>query len=302
MQTYTSRRTLAGDLCNNSASATLSLFDRLMNLCEKKIISAKDWSFLWRQYTKTTVASQQAYTLPAYTSKPQSVYVTVGTYRYSPDEVTNRDDWDNLNDVTTYSDITTHYFVYDGQIHLYPIPSTSSNVITFNARRIAKDLTIADYTTGTITTVATVGTTTTVTGSSTTWGAGMIGRYIRIDQTTAANGGDGYWYEIATVPSTTTLTLTRTYGGTAITAGSATYTIGEVSLIPEPHDALPVYDALKIYYTSVDPNAQKATMYENMYNTGYDQMVRDSGSKTNVVLDDGFSEYGDLYTNVPVTL
>lgn len=304
MLTYTSRRNLFGDLCNNSSSATLTIADRLMNDSEKRIISAKDWPFLWRQYTKTTTASTQAINLPAYTSHPQSIYVTVGSYRYSPKEISNRSEWDKLNETVTTSDIPEYYFIYDGQLLLHPTPSSSSNVVTFNARRIARDLNIADYTTGNITTVATSGSTTTVTGSGTTWHTGMIGRYIRITDGDAANtlSGDHIWYEIASVPSSTTLTLTRTYGGTAISGASASYTIGQVSLIPEPHNLLPVFDALNIYFTSIEPDSNKAQLYANKYENGYAQMVRDFGSKVDVVLDDGNGYNENFDPNLHISL
>jgi hypothetical protein len=256
-----------------------------MNMAEKRIMSARDWLFLWKQYTLTTTAGTQSYVIPAYTNKPQGLYVTVGSYRYVPKEITNREEWDKLNEVVISSDIVSHYFFYDGAINLYPTPATSSNVITFNGRRIAKDLSIADFTTGTITT-ATNGSTAIV-GSGTSWTVQMAGRWIRITDSSVANTGDGYWYEIASVGSSTTLTLVRKYGGTSIAAGSATYTMGQVSLIPEPHDMLPIYEALKVYYTSVDPSTSKSELYAKMYIEGYDQLVRDWGSKVNVVLDDG---------------
>lgn len=296
IQTFTSRRNRFGDLALNSSSATLTLGDSLMNSSEKKIISAKDWSFLWRQYTKLTVAGVQGINLPAYTQKPQSIYVTVGSYRYTPKEITNRQDWDRLNQVSVSSDIMTHYFVYDGQILQYPIPATSSNVVTFNARRVARDLSRADVTgSSTITTIATSGVTTTITQSGSTWTASMVGRYIQVTPTDAIlTSGDGYWYEIATVPTSATLTLTRTYQGTTISGGTASYTIGEASLIPEPHDMLPVWDGLKVYFTSVDPSPTKAKLYDEMYKDGYGQMVRDHGSKLNVVLDDGNGGADDI--------
>ena len=286
MLTFVGRRNLFGKLVKNTSSETLSLADTLMNIAEKRILSSRDWPFLWRKYTKTTVANQQAYQLPAYTQKPQGVYVTVGTTRYVPEEVSDIDEWNELNSTVVTSDSVTHYIVYDGQIELYPIPATSNNTITFNARRVLRDLSASDYITGTITTVDTVGTTTTITGSGTTWGTGMIGRYIHIDPTNAANGGDNYWYEIATVPTSTTLTLVKTYQGTSITAGSATYTIGEASLIPEPHDSLPLYEALKVYFTSVDTNQAKAQEYERYLKDGYAQLVADYGSKVSVDITD----------------
>jgi hypothetical protein len=193
-----------------------------------------------------------------------------------------------LNQTVVTSDSVTHYYVSDGAIEFYPIPATSSNTITFNARRVAKDLSIADISdTGVITTIATSGVTTTITQSGTTWADGLIGMYIKISPTTATKGGDGFWYEIATVPTSSTLTLVRPYQGTAIATAVADYTIGEVSLMPEPHDMLPIWEALKIYFTSIDYNQNKSELYAKMFIEGYDQMVRDHGSKVNVVLDDG---------------
>jgi len=304
MLTRTGLRNLFGSLCNNSGATTLALADTLINIATKTVISAKDWDFLWRQYTKTTVAGESTIKLPAYTQKPAGIYVTVGSYRYTPTEVTNREDWDRLKVTTISSDIVTHYFVYDGAIELCPTPSTTGNVVTFNAKRLQKDLTRADTAgTAVITTIATSGVVTTITQSDADWSAGMIGTYIRIDETNAAKGGDGVWYEIATVPTASTLTLVKTYGGTAIATATADYTIGEVSLIPEAHQALPVYVALKQYYASVDPDVKKSELYAKMYIEDYDTMVRDHGSKVNVVVDDGTGQYDRMINpNLNITL
>jgi len=380
MQSYTQLRNRFGDLVNNSSSTTLTLADNLINFAIKRISSEKDWPWLWRQYTVSSVASTVTVTiaspgvftltghgfnigtavyfsttgalptgltagttyyviaagltanafevstqiggsavntsgtqsgthkvltqniaLPAYTQKPQSIYVTVGGYRYSPEEVANRDDWDDMNSVQVSSDICTNYFVYDNQIQLFPRPS-SSNVITFNARRIQKDLAIADYTTGTID-IVTNGSTL-VTGSGTSWTTPMAGRWIRITESnTATSSGDGYWYEIDAVTSSTTLILRRPYAGTSLTTGAGgTYIIGEFSLIPEPHDTLPLFQALQVYFTSVDPNVQKAQLYGQMFKEGYAQMFRDYGSKVNVVLDEGAGDDDEpMNPNLQVT-
>lgn len=379
MQTYTSRRNRFGDLANNSATATLALADSLMNLSEKRIISAKDWDFLDRQYTLTTVAdtftvtiaspgvfsltahgftegsvvyfsttgalptgltagrayyvikagltadafqvsatidgsavntsgtqsgthtvTTARYVLPPYTSKPKSVYVTVGSYRYSPKEVPTQREWDYLNEVVITGNIATHYRIYDGFLELYPKPSSADNVVTINARRVARDLSLADFTTGTVD-IVTKGSQL-VTGSGTSWTVPMAGRWIKITPSnTATADGDGYWYEIARVISSTTLVLRKPYMGTSlITGATAAYIIGEASLIPEPHDMLPVYEALKIYFTSVEPNSDKANLYAGLYNDGYAQMVRDQGSKQNVVLDDGSGGMDFLNPNLIV--
>src|SRR5262245_5861621 len=132
MLTYTGRRNMFGNLANTSTSATLTLADQLMNDSEKRILAARDWYFLNKQYTLTTLASTATYVLPAYTRIPQSVYVTVGSYRYAPKEVPTRAEWDRINEVVVTSDIPTHYFVYDGQLELFPRPASAGNTITFN--------------------------------------------------------------------------------------------------------------------------------------------------------------------------
>ncbi|MEK7179999.1 MAG: hypothetical protein AAB706_00830 [Patescibacteria group bacterium] len=381
MLTFTSRRNRAGDLCNNSATATLTLFDNLMNINEKRVISARDWDFLDRQYTLTTIAdtftvtiaspgvftltahsftvgsvvyfsttgalptgltagtayyvvsagltadafevsttingtavntsgtqsgthtvTTQRYVLPPYTAKPKNVYVTVGSYRYSPKEVSTQKEWDYLNEVVTTGDAVTHYRIYDGYLELYPKPSTADSVVTINARRVARDLSFADYTTGNID-IVTNGSQL-VTGAGTpAWTVPMAGRWLKITPSnTATADGDGYWYEIARVISSTTLVLRKPYGGTSLTTGAAgAYIIGEASLIPEPHDMLPVYDALQTYFTSVDPNQTKASLYKQLYREGYEQMVRDQSSKADVVLDNG-EKMELINPNLTVTL
>lgn len=369
MLTYTGRRNMFGNLCNNSSATTLTLADALMNDSEKRIIATRDWPWLWRQYTISSVASTvtvtiaspgvftltahqfnvgtavyfsttgalptgltagttyyviaagmtanafevstqiggaavnttgtqsgthtvytQSYALPAYTTKPQSIYATVGSFRYVPKEVTNRSEWDRLNEVQIASNIVTHYFVYDNQIQVFPRPS-SAYVITFNARRVPKDLQIADYTTGTID-IITNGSTLVTGAGSPGWTTPMAGRWIKITPSnTAASSGDGYWYEIDAVTSSTTLILRRPYGGTSLTTGAAgAYTIGEVSLIPEPHDQIPVFEALSIFYTSVDPDVGKAKAFSTKSDELQTQMFKDYGARANVVLDEGMNQ------------
>lgn len=377
MLTKTGRDTAFQTLINNTSSTILTQGTALMNDSEKRLIAAKDWPWLWRQYSISSVASTvtvtiassgvftltahgfsigtplyftttgalptglssgttyyviaagltanafevstklygtavnttgsqsgthtvytQRYSIPPYTQKPQSIYVTVGGYRYSPQEVSTTSEWDDLNSVQVSSDVVTKYRVYDGSIELYPRPS-SANVVTFNGRRVAKDLSIADYSTGTID-IVTNGSTL-VTGSGTTWTSPMAGRWIRITQSnTASSSGDGYWYEIDAVPSATTLILRKSYGGTSLTTGAGgAYVIGEVSLIPEPHDQLPVFEAAKIYFSSINPQPDRAKMYAEMVTDMYAQMFKDFSSKLDVVLNDGDSNE-DLNPNLTV--
>lgn len=107
-----------------------------------------------------------------------------------------------------------------------------------------------------------------VTGDSTAWTTGMAAnRYIKITPTSAANGGDGYWYEVQEVIDTTHIALTKEYEGTAISAGTAAYTLGEMSVIPEAYDIAVLYRTIAIYWREKD-NKEKADYWWKLYDGG----------------------------------
>ena len=249
----------------------------------------------------THTVKTQTYILPPYTRKPESVFVTVSNQRYVPREVSTRREWDLLNQTVVYSDSVTHYFVYDGLLQFYPIITTADIIVTINARRIFKDLNIADYTTSSVD-IITNGSTS-VTGTATVWTAPMVGRWFRITASdTAASAGDGVWYEIAARTSNTSIVLKKPYGGDSLTTGAAAaYIIGEVGLLPETYQILPVWDSLHTYFTSVNPDRTKAEMYGNRYQEGYAQMVKDFGAQANPVLEGG-REFEMINPNLTIEL
>lgn len=364
MLSYSARRNMFGDLANNSASATLTLADSLINLEEKRILSSRAWSFLEKQFVTTvgdvvtiTIASPGVITcstnnfavndivyftttgalptgltagtkyfvisagysgndfevsttlggtavdtsgsqsgthyviapfktLPQYIDRVASLYVTVGTYNYTPKECPSRGRWDALNMTTFQSDIPTDWYIYDGKLGLFPRPATATNIVTINSKQLARDLTVADYTTGGILTA--VKGSPTITGTGTTFTASMVGRWLRITESDTANKGDGYWYKIRSYTSATVITLEKPYQGTAITAGNAAYTISQCSLMPEQYQDLPIYGALRTYFTSVQPDNSKAQLYEGMYSEMYKMMEKDYLQKNeSAVIDDG---------------
>lgn len=89
--------------------------------------------------------------------------------------------------------------------------------------------------------------------------ADMVGRSIRITQTSAVNGGDGFWYEIGAYYNATTMALTKPYEGTAITAGTAACVIGQVTVIPEAYDMAPIFRALALFTRINDPVNDKVS-------------------------------------------
>jgi hypothetical protein len=221
-----------------------------------------------------TVASQQDYDLPFNIKTLISVYVSVGNIRYQLTEAPNRQFWDSLNFVPYTSDIPQFYYIYNKKLYVFPTPASSANPITYNFKARIKDLSVADYVAGTA--YVTTGTTT-ITGVGTTWTPTMAGRWIRITQPT----GDGEWYEIASSSSTTSITLVNQYQGPTILVGAASaYTIGEMSILAEDYQDLPLYRALSIYFTSRVPDPTRASSYLDLWNSGIEQLDAEFGSKS----------------------
>lgn len=210
--------------------------------------------------------------------------MTVSSKIYVPRACPSREFWDELNFVAQTSDIPEWWYVYNGQLGLWPKPASASNTINVNQRSRVIDLSIADYTTGTIVSVAAGGTA--VVGFGTAWTAQMVGRYIRITYTDTANTGDGEWYEISAVTDATHLTLVRGYGGTAIAAGSAVYNIGQMPLLPETFHPMPWVRAAAIYWSKEDDTraASNQTIYDNYL---ADLLSSGISNTTNLVIDDG---------------
>lgn len=281
MISWTEMQTLYKRLTKNDSTENVALGKGLMNTAIRELINAAPRDFVQDLFTSTTTAGTQFYNLPVNYRKIISMpYVTVGSQRRVIKEAPSREFWDKLNQTSYSSDYPEYFIIFEKQIGIFPTPSTSSYVITVPYEKQQKDLTLEDYTTGSITTLAASGTA--VTGSGTTWNASMVGRYIRITSSNAANVGDGEWYEISAVGSTTTLTLAIPYSGTAISAGSAAYTIGQMSLLPDGYNELPVYRAASIYWATND-DKELATIYGTIWEEGKMNMMSDRGSKTSNV-------------------
>lgn len=302
MLTYTKQRTLFGNLTGDSSTTALSIADDLINDQRRTVLTSKPWWFLDKDFTLTTVAATQSIILPGDIDRILSdPTVTIGSIQYTPVEISSRNEWKRKNLYPYNSDIPVYWYSYAGSLRFFPIPSAGGYSVNLNAKQKVRDLSIADYSVGTITTIATVGTTTTITGSGVTWTSGMIGSWIRIDATNAAKGGDSLWYQIASVPSSTTLTLMNPYGGTAIATASATYVIGQCSILPEAYDSLPLWLALNIYFTSVDPNQEQATGYLQKASIVQKMMDSDHSNRTGGrVLDDGIGRPQIINPNLTI--
>lgn len=274
---YTARRNLCGKMCGDSSAANLVILDTLLNEADREICTMKPWSFREKSGTITTVASQQFYDIPGRFAKLITGTVTIGSTRWTPQECKTREDWDRLNQATNVtSDIPQYFFLYDGQIGFYPKPSSSGNTITYNYLVTSKDLSIADYTAGTITSIANGATT--VTGSGTSWTSKMAGRFIRFTDSDTANTGDGYWYEISSVTSATVLELKSPYDGDSISAGTAAYTIAQLPIIPENFQMVPIHRALEQYFKYIKPEPERAKAAADDFARGVKRLQVEAGS------------------------
>ena len=278
MLSVTAARTLYTTLTGNDTSSNLTFGMTMMNEGQRIMLGETAWPFMEAQQTISTVASQQFYTLAANLDKPISVKVTVGTTVYTPIQARSWEEWNEINATTgVTSDSPSYYFIYNGTVGLWPIPSSSSNTITVAYQKIVRDVSIADYTTGTITSIANAGTA--VVGSGSSWTTTMAGRYLQITYSDTTNKGDGLWYEIASVGSATTITLSRGYMGTAIVAGAAAYTIGDCFVIPERYQSGPVLYAAGEYWRK-ENDAGRADRFADQFERLMTQMTSDLGRKT----------------------
>lgn len=278
MKSYTTIRNLAGSLSQNTTSTNLTLFDQLINDTHKYLLQK-----YFNNETSTTIVTvqqQQFYNLPFDFSKNKTDTITTGQLKWTPQEVFSRQDWDRLNVFPYYADFPSNYFIWNGQLGFYPIPSTAGNTITYNYKRRPTDLTIADYTTGT---VSVTNGSTGVVGATT----GFLANYLPIAGSVLALNlwikitppkGDGNWYQISSITDATNLTLVNTYNGGTTTGAS--FVIGQMPLLLEDFHDLLVYRPLMIYFSTIVDNPQKKTEFTDLYNEGISRLDEYAGSKS----------------------
>ncbi len=236
-----------------------------------------------------TIGGIQFYPFPPNYSKLKDITITVGTLKWTLTEVRTREEWDNLNVFPYYASIPSKFFIYPGgdkggMIGIWPIPSTTGNVLTFNYKFRVPDLSIADYTTPG--TVSIANGSTAVTGSGTSWtvttNTQLESRWIQFAPTaTSSTSGDNLWYQIQSVNSATSITLYQPYQGTTITSTPATsYTIGQMPLIAEDFQDLLPLRALQQYFMSTVDNPKKAEEYKRMYDEKLILLSEYSGSNS----------------------
>lgn len=276
MKSYTQYSNDFGTITGNTSTANITYGMTLVNDSLRYLTSK--FYLNERSYTTTTISQQQFYNLPPQVKELINLTVTIGTVKWIPKVAPNRDYWDSLNVIQFYQDYPSFFFVYNNQVGIFPSPASDGNTITMNYKVRIKDLSQADYTTGT---VSATQNSDVITGSGTTFIKNMEDRWIRISEPS----GDGNWYQIKTFTDATHVTLYNNYTGPTISGAS--YTIGEMPIMPEDYQDLALYRALQIYYNSRVPNPQQSELYKGLYDSGYEMLNAEFGQKTtNVALTD----------------
>jgi len=256
---------------SNSTDGQSRINDSVKAICN---LQGGKLRFLEDTVSLFTVAGQERYQIPNKFRKLIDVMIysdngADGANRstiYSPEMVFDPTKW-KLVLQYRYGTQDVPYFTYveRSELLVQPIPATTGNLMVLRGRLQTSNMSIADYSTGSIVSVAQNGTA--VVGSGTTWTADMVGRVIQIAQTNAANGGDGFWYEIGTWTNATNITLTKPYEGRSIAAATATYIIGQAPVVPEAYESAILYRAVAQYWQE-NNDLQRARMYWIMYDGG----------------------------------
>lgn len=234
----------AQDQAQDDSAATLILIKRGINQGMQKFGAILNRQWRATERTFSLKADQQYYQMPEDCIRPKSIVVTIGSVEYDLKEVSNGEDWRELNaySTTERSTIPEKYYVKGGDLFgIYPIPSsdqTDAGLIAFEPRM--RRMTAADYTDGTI--ALTAGSNAVV-GTGTTFTAAMVGRVLTL---TDGSDQDGIEYKIDSYTDATHITLENYYGGNSGTGLS--YKIGEVADIPEEfHEALIDYALYRVF-------------------------------------------------------
>jgi hypothetical protein len=253
----------------DDSSAQLTIFKQDINLTQHAMIGNHPWKFLEFTADITTVADTGSYDLPASVRKIVSAVVldSDGEVDQNPNPIEDPLFYEELLRRKSGSSDITQYFYLEGSstLKIWPNFDTAGRTIRIRGRKNVVDMTRADYTTGTIVSI-TSGAKALV-GSGTSWlGRKPLGNQaIRIDETT----GDLRWYPINAIGSDTAITLQVPYLGTTIAAGTETYKIGEMPIVPEAYQMALVYRPLALYYMKIE-NSSMANMYWDLYDGGYE--------------------------------
>lgn len=255
-----------GTISSDSSAANITLGKSFINTCIHKVIAMRDWNFNRATDDKDSVADQQGYDLRQDVNKMDYLYVYTGSIWYAPIEVKTDQEWRILNRTVITSDIPQFWFQNNEtrQVEIFPVPASAGNTIRMGFTKRLADLSVADYTTGTVTTVADDAT---ITGSGTTWLDNMVGMYFSVNGTNTQL--DNIWMKVESFTSTTSLELQQSPNAAV---SGASYTIAQMIPFPDGFEDIPLNYALWQYYKKRRRRAD-AGDYKKDYEDGVADML-----------------------------
>lgn len=235
-------------------------------------------------YTTGTVAAAQ-YKSGTFLATASSATLNGTTLSYSP-FLKNTDPVTLISTGTLPTGFTSGITYY-----AINVSSSGSSSTTGNPQTYTFQLTTVSGDAGHIVTPTTAGTgqmtyavnAQTITGTATAWSQTMAGQWINITPSnTDASSGDGRWYQIQSVQSATSLTLFNEYVGTGTTSSisGASYIIGQVPILNENYQDLPLYRMAVVYYTVRFPDEARAKWFQKLYDDGYEALNKEFSGKT----------------------
>lgn len=268
-ETWTTLLSGTQDYCRDSDATSIIFMGSELNKATRFIYAYLHDYISRKTGTDATVEDQQYYDYKPDCVALSTVTVTVGGVAYNLTPVDSGRRWNELNAIdVAATTIPQFFYPRRDDFGIWPIPQEDDLVITEEYDYRLKDMSVADYVTGTATfTNASA----TVAGSGTTYTNAMEGRWIL--------GGDGLWYRILTYTSATAITLDTVYAGE--TEASVTTRIGESPEIPpELHELIP-YRAAEMYFGAYRKDPDQGRFFSNLFWTGDPSMA--SREKKNVV-------------------
>jgi len=206
---------------------------RFVNEYIRQILSTTGLPFNYGYSSFEAENGVESYTLRADCNKLVSVSFKNSGLMRNIKILNTRREFDTYR-VTNMTSNFPYVCYYDSkELHVYPTPQQSvTTIIYITYEKRVPDLTFADVTISGVTSTLD-SKTVTGTGFSTSWN----GKYFRTT--------DGIWYQIDTVSSSTSMTLTTTYNGATTTS---TATIAVLIPLPDGFELTPVYLALADYF------------------------------------------------------
>lgn len=267
MLTWDSCQDLFQAFSGDSNANNLATFKTLANLGYKEILHTFNGEETedvrtWSPTSSDISSSVRAVKLAPNFIRVHSVTATIGSQIYPVVPEESQDKWNQRLFNNRTSSRPTVYFIRPrfgvggSEILFDPIPSSTDLTITINYAANARDLSVDEYTTGT---VSMTNGSATVTGSGTTFTQAMVGRYFTVNDAT----GDGMWYRITAYVSATEVTLENFYDGETVSGKN--YKIAEAFYLPEDLQMAPLEYGMWYYYLGIRKDAKQADKWGDKY-------------------------------------